>query len=291
MSAKAAAITARLVENARDPGATLHDQHVAFTQLVQQSQHIAFGLAPRSLRDVEDAKDATQDAFSTAWHRLRQLRDPDLFVSWLNSIVASECARRRRRRALVPEALAPPASVEADAHRLDYKSVIASALDKLPIGERHVTVLFYFLGYNQAEIGRLLGLKPGTVGKRLHSARQRIRRGLPRSVRSDFIRLSPSVRFAQRVRLGLLDEYLGEYRFDRRRDHLVSIIRDGDTLISESGGQRHVLVSVAEQSLVTNQYDGEGRFRRNRQGEVTHFVYYEFGKRLGIARKIGASGI
>jgi RNA polymerase sigma-70 factor, ECF subfamily len=287
MSAKAAEVTARLVETARDPNASLQEQHVAFTRLVEQSQHIAFGLALASLRDLEDAKDAVQSAFATAWHRLRQLRDPSALVPWLNSIVATECSRRQRRRVLVPEALVPPASVEADAHRLDYQSVVASALAKLPIAERHVMVLFYFLGYNQPQIGRLLGLKPGTVGKRLHSARLRIRRGLPRSVRGDFILLSPSVAFAERVRMGLLDEYTGEYRFDRRPDHLVSIAREGDTLISESGGQRHVLVSVAEQSLLTREYDGEGRFRRNRRGEVTHFVYYEFGKRLGIARKIG----
>jgi hypothetical protein len=89
--------------------------------------------------------------------------------------------------------------------------------------------------------------------------------------------------------MGLLDQYTGQYRFDRRPDHLVSITREGDALVSESRGQRHVLVSVAEHSLVTIHYDGEGRFHRNRRGEVTHFVYYEFGKRLGIARKLGTS--
>jgi RNA polymerase sigma factor (sigma-70 family) len=282
-----AATTARLVEKARDPNATLHEQHVAFTRLVEQSQHVAFGMALASIRDVEDAKDATQDAFAAAWHRLRQLRDPSAFLPWLSSIVATECSRRRRRRAIVSDALIPPASVEGDTDRLDYQSVVASALEELPIAERHVTVLFYFLGYNQPQIGRLLGIKPGTVAKRLHSARLRIRRGLPRSVRSDFVRLTPPVGFADRIRMGLLDEYIGLYRFDRRRDHVVSIIREGDSLIGESRGQRHVLVSGAEHSLLTRHYDGEGRFRRNRQGKVTHFVYYEFGKRLGIARKIG----
>jgi hypothetical protein len=112
-----------------------------------------------------------------------------------------------------------------------------------------------------------------------------MRRGLPPSVRGDFVRLTPAKAFVERVRRGLLDEYIGEYRFDRRPAHTVSIIREGDSLISISGGQRHVLVSGAEHSLVTSHYDGEGRFRRDRRGKVTHFVYYEFGRRLGIARK------
>lgn len=109
-------------------------------------------------------------------------------------------------------------------------------------------------------------------------------------MRGDFVRISRSHAFVDRVRRGLLDEYIGEYRFDRRPDHIVAIIRDGDSLISLTAGQRHLLVSGAEHSLLTIHYDGEGRFRRDRHGHVTHFVYYEFGKRMGIARRIGDSG-
>jgi RNA polymerase sigma factor (sigma-70 family) len=281
--------TAPLVEKAREPTASLQEQHAAFAQLVQQSQPIVFAVALTSLRDVEDAKDASQEAFATAWHRLRQLRDPSAFEPWLKSIVVRECARRHRQRSFVAEAMAPPATVEADAERADYQDLLAAALDELPESERHVTVLFYFLGYSQPQIARLLRLKPGTVGKRLHSARLRIRRRLPRSVRSDFVRRLPAAEFVARVRRGLLDEYIGEYRFERRPDHVVRITREGDSLISDAGGQQHVLVSAGEHSLVTTQYDGEGRFRRDPSGAVTHFVYYEFGRRLGIARKIGSS--
>jgi RNA polymerase sigma-70 factor (ECF subfamily) len=283
MSANAS--TAHLVERARNPAASLHERHAAFTRLVEQSQSMVFAFALSRLRDVEAAKDASQDAFTTAWRRLRQLRDPEAFVSWLKSIVASECSHRRRRRTLTPGEHAPPPSVESDDHRLDYQSVVAAALAALPDGERQVTMLFYYLGYSQLQVARLLRLKPGTVAKRLHSARLRIRRGLPRSVRGDFVRIAPSRAFADRVRRGLLDEYVGEYRFDRRPDHIVSIVREGDTLVSESSGQRHVLVSLREHSLVTSHYDGEGRFRRDRFGRVSHFVYYEFGKRMGVARK------
>jgi hypothetical protein len=61
-------------------------------------------------------------------------------------------------------------------------------------------------------------------------------------------------------------------------------VREGDSLIAESGDQRHLLVSHGKQSLVARHYDGEGRFCRSR-GEVTHFVYYESGRRLGVARR------
>ena len=283
MSANASADTARLVETARDPATPLQEQHLAFTRLVEQSQHLVFGLALTLLRDADDARDAVQEAYATAWLRLRQLRDPAAFPTWLRTIVATQCTRQLRRRARRPADVEPPRSVEADSRRVDYQTLVASAVAALPSGERHVTVLFYFLEYSQPEIAQVLRLKPGTVAKRLHSARSRIRRRLPPSVRSDFVRVAPSRTFAEKVRLGIYDEYVGEYRFARRPDLVVSIVREGDSLIGVSGRQHHVLASLDEASLVTRHYDGEGRFGRNRRGEVTHFVYYEFGKRLGVA--------
>ena len=283
--------TAKLVEKARDPAASLQERHAAFSRLVERSQHVVFGLALASLRDVEDAKDVAQDAFATAWRRLHQLRDASAFEPWLKAIIMSECGRQRRarRRQSLAQALPQPDSIEADTRGTEYQSLVAAALETLPEGERHVTVLFYFFGYTQPQIARLLTLKPGTVGKRLHSARLRIRRGLPRSVRGEFVRLTPTEAFVTRVTHGLLDEYIGEYRFERRPDHVVSITREGNALVSRSAGQRHVLVSVADHALLTTHYDGEGRFRRDRRGKITHFVYYEFGKRLGVARKVEGS--
>lgn len=276
---------ARLVREARDPEASLHEQHAAFGEIVRRSQQVVFGLALASLRDVEDAKDAAQEAFAAAWQRLPQLRDPAAFLPWLRSIVATTCARKRRKRTEIRDDSVAEPAVGAGDEKFDYQSVIASALQQLPAGERDVTILFYYLGYTLPQIGRLLRLKPGTAGKRLHSARLRIRRGLPRSVRADFVRLRPTKQFAEQVSRRLLDEYIGEYRFDRRPDLVVRITRDGDSLISEGGGQRHPAVIVGKSSLLAATFDGEARFRRNRRGEVTHFVYYEFGRRLGVARK------
>lgn len=282
---KDSAALAHLVERARDPSVSLHEQHRAFGELVRQSQHFVFGLALASLRDVEDAKDAAQDTFATAWHRLHQLRDPGAFAPWLRAIAVTACSRKRRKRSVTQHDLELQSTVEP-ADRTEYESVVASALRQLPKGEQDVTILFYFLGHSQPQIAKLLRLKPGTVGKRLHSARLRIRRVLPRSVRANFVRLAPSKEFLERVGRGLLDEYVGQYRFETRPEVVVSITREDDALVGEANGQRHVLVSVGTQSLLTIHYDGEGRFRRNRRGEVTHFVYYEFGRRMGVARRM-----
>jgi len=273
------------IERARNPALSLREQHDAFAQLVEQSQHLVFGWALSALRSVEEARDAAQDTFTTAWRCLSQLREAPAFTAWLKRIVATHCRRRLRRRAREAAPMEAQESVPAELSRTEHQSLVASAIAALPAGERHVTVLFYFLGHTQEETARLLGLKSGTVGKRLHSARLRIRRRLPPSVRGAFVPLARTRSFMEEVRLGIFDDYVGEYRFERRPDLVVSIVKRGDSLVSHAGGQRNLLVSLDDESLVTSHYDGEGRFRRDRRGKVTHFVYYEFGRRLGIARK------
>lgn len=71
--------TVPLVEQARDPAASLEDRHRAFTRLVEASRHPLLGLALSRLRDADEGRDAVQEAYATAWLRLPQLRDPAAF--------------------------------------------------------------------------------------------------------------------------------------------------------------------------------------------------------------------
>jgi RNA polymerase sigma-70 factor (ECF subfamily) len=122
---------------------------------VQQSQHLVFAVALSRLRDVEEAKDAVQDAFAKAWRRLDQLRDPAAFSPWLNSIVLSECSRRRRQRMHLREEHANDLrTIESQTDRVDYRSVVAIAIDMLSDAERDVIVLYYYLGYSLPQIAR-----------------------------------------------------------------------------------------------------------------------------------------
>jgi len=38
--------------------------------------------------------------------------------------------------------------------------------------------------------------------------------------------------------------------------------------------------------LSRSHFDGEGPFGRNKRGGITHFIYYEFGRRLGKAKRV-----
>jgi RNA polymerase sigma-70 factor (ECF subfamily) len=264
-----------LVERARNEELPLDQQHAAFAELVRRFEESAARWAFELLDDPEEARDAAQDAFLTAWRKLRQVRDPAAFGAWLKRLVATQCNRRRRKQRSVDYNPTPPA---------EHDDTLANAISRLSEPHYRVVMMFYFLGRKIDEIAVILGIPRGTVGKRLHAARIAIRRNLPPAVRL----LRPSAQFQQKVMEGLLDEYVGEYRFAERPDLKVKIEREGGLLISDGAGQRSVLVSMKQDALVTIAYDGEGRFERDRAGRIDRFVYYEFGARLGVAKKLSA---
>ncbi|HUR83258.1 MAG TPA: sigma-70 family RNA polymerase sigma factor [Thermoanaerobaculia bacterium] len=272
-----------IVDRARNDDLPVDQQHAAFTELVRRFEEAAFAWALQLLGDPDEAKDATQDAFLTAWLKLRQLREPAAFGAWLKRLIATQCNRRLRKRVLtsvIPsEVEGPPTSSTVEGPSTSLGMTLARAMSRLSESEYRVVVLFYFLGRRLDEIASILGMPRGTVGKRLHCARIAIRRRLPRGMRFEFQRMQP-------ISERLLDEYAGEYRFDERPELTVRIAREGKSLVSYSNGQRSVLASLRDEALVAMAFDAEGRFQRDRRGRVVQFTYYEFGARLGVAKKL-----
>ena len=279
-----------VVDRARDGSVPVDVQHAAFAEIVRRFEEQALAWAMRLVGDPEEARDATQDAFVAAWLKLRTLRDAAAFAPWLKRLVATQCRRRRRKRRedQLPGAV-DSAAMQPALDQRERQRVLAKAMTVLSEEEHRIVVLFYFLGRTMIEIAALLGIPRGTVGKRLHSARLAIRRTLPAEIRKDFLPRRPSSSFAERVRQGLMDECIGDYRFEERQNHVVRVRREGSLLVSYGGGQRNILASTRDDALLTTEFDGEGRFQRDRTGRIVAFVYYECGVRLGVARKLRTS--
>jgi RNA polymerase sigma-70 factor (ECF subfamily) len=58
----------------------------------------------------------------------------------------------------------------------ETREEIFAALDRLSPGQRAAVVMRYFLDMSDAEVSQRLAVPPGTVRRRLHDARQRLRR-------------------------------------------------------------------------------------------------------------------
>ena len=287
-----------LVVKARDSNATLAEKHQAFCELVGMFQDMAYACAYAVLGDFYLAEDAAQEAFISAWQKISQLHQPEAFPGWFRRIVLTECNRLTRGKRL-PTILLDDGVNVAAAHTDSQKAVerdqlsraVFTAIKKLPVNERIVVVLFYVEEHSQSDISMFLEVPLTTVAKRLYSARIRLRGILVDRFKTDLTAHCPSRNktFAQKVKAGIYDEYIGQYRFELRPELVIAIMRDGERLVSEAAGQTNQLFANgdAESELLTKEFDGRGTFVRNKQGRITHLIYHEFGREMGLAKKIG----
>ncbi len=133
------------------------------------------------LGQLEDAEDAAQDAFFSAWSALDRFDPTAALGPWLARI-AMNAARdlRRRRRIRTTEAIphsqpatAPPPDTEAE--RALLRTRLKAALEELPERQRLAVVLFEVEGYSHAEVGTMLGIPEGTARSDVFHARRKLR--------------------------------------------------------------------------------------------------------------------
>lgn len=161
----------------------------AFNRLVRSYQRIAYNVAYRVLGDAEQAADATQDAFFSAYRGIGQFRGGS-FKAWILRIVTNACydqLRRKQRRAedsledltvdpnhasaLTDESESP----EDYALRQELGEVIQHGLGTLNPDQRMVVVLADIQGYSYDEIAQIVGVRLGTVKSRLNRGRAQLR--------------------------------------------------------------------------------------------------------------------
>ena len=175
------------------------ERHEAFSKIVERFQDMAFGYAYSVLGDFYLAEDVAQEAFITAWQRLHQLQQPDAFPGWFRRIVLTQCNRltRGKRLRFVPlydgQNLASAVSdPHVMAEKLELVDRVLAEIKALPEHERVVTTLFYVNEYSQLEISAFLELPVSTIGKRLFSARRRLRERMLEMFKDDLRDRRPS---------------------------------------------------------------------------------------------------
>jgi RNA polymerase sigma factor (sigma-70 family) len=132
----------------------------------------------------DDATDATQEALIDAWCDLGSLRDPTRFPGWLRSIVQNRCRDMLRRASRRMSSHAPPASVPeaADAahevSRRALRDAVLTAIRSLSEPNRLAVTLFYIDGYSVQEVADFLETPVGTIKRRLHDSRRRLKEGM-----------------------------------------------------------------------------------------------------------------
>lgn len=125
------------------------------------------------LKNTHDAQDVCQTVFVKLLTEPREFEGPEHERAYVLRMAANACKDLLkspwRKRTCDLEACAQvPAPEEPD------DSVLA-AVNQLPAHYRAVIYLFYYEGYQAAEIGRILGVPTATVHTRLARGRARLK--------------------------------------------------------------------------------------------------------------------
>lgn len=164
----------------------------AYRGLVEKYQqriyHVIYGM----VRNQEDARDLTQDAFIKAFRNLERFREDSRFYTWLYRIAMNVTIDFTRRRARAPVSAGAEEDVAVrdadrgieDTHRNDgpgkqlerkqLHTAILDAIEQLPDTHRQVILLREVEGLSYKEIAEVLEVKEGTVMSRLFYARKKL---------------------------------------------------------------------------------------------------------------------
>jgi len=170
-----------LIEQARDGDLG------AFNDLVVLYQDQLYALVVRMVPDRDQAADAVQEAFFSAFRNLKSFRGGSV-KSWLNRVcvnAAMDAQRAKKRRPVQPypelddESWQPPAGESADPERTavaaERTRALSAALATITDDQRTAIVLFDIEGYDYAEIAEMTGVSLGTVKSRIHRGRLALR--------------------------------------------------------------------------------------------------------------------
>jgi RNA polymerase sigma-70 factor (ECF subfamily) len=164
-----------------------HGDEEAFALLAVAVGNGLLAVAHRILRDVDLAKDATQQALLNIWRDLPQLRDPARFEAWSYRVLVRECyseGRRTRAWSSAPRLLAPDAPDTTDAlGDVHDRDQLERAFRRLSVEHRAVVVLHYYQDLSIDEIADTLGVPAGTVKSRVHHAMRGLRAAIDADAR------------------------------------------------------------------------------------------------------------
>jgi len=166
----------------------------AYEAVVRAHSGRLLAVASRFLRNPEDARDAVQETFLSAFKAIDRFSGEARVSTWLHRIVVNCALMKIRSRKRSPEEsiedLLPtfhedghqahpsgewPESCHAAVERDQRRALVRRCIDQLPDGHRTVLLLRDIEEMDTQETAALLGVTENAVKIRLHRARQALR--------------------------------------------------------------------------------------------------------------------
>lgn len=170
----------------------MHDDLIARCRAGDRDAHFRiYKLYARAMYNVsyritgreEDAEDALQEAFISAFNSLDHYRGDATFGAWFKRIVVNKSINvlKKRKHELLPED--EYWDVPEDETPQDYKEELTidrvkKAIGELPDGYRTVLSLYLLEGYDHQEIAEIVGISESTSKSQLNRAKGKLREKL-----------------------------------------------------------------------------------------------------------------
>jgi RNA polymerase sigma-70 factor (ECF subfamily) len=172
----------------------ISDDPEAFGEIVKRWERKIFALCFGMLAREDDARDAAQETFISAYRNLVNFRGEARVSSWLHRIAVNQCLtmkRRARTRAeeflddenneeervfVAPAHLSPSRNSEQN----ERLGIVRQAVGSLPVDLRQVVVMKEFEDMTFQEISETLELPLSTVKSRLYTALKQLKMKLER---------------------------------------------------------------------------------------------------------------
>ncbi|KAB8196419.1 RNA polymerase sigma factor SigM [Nonomuraea phyllanthi] len=156
------------------------DPH-AFSEIVKRHRDRMWAVALRTLGDPDEAADAVQDAFVSAYRKAATFRGEAAVTTWLHRIVVNACLDRMRRKSVRPvaddeliEAAERETPLPDQTVEREVSMEVSAALKLLPSDQRAALVLVDMMGYSVEDAAQVLQVPSGTVKSRCARGRAKL---------------------------------------------------------------------------------------------------------------------
>lgn len=157
----------------------------ALVELYRRYGTLVYSIALRTLDNVQDAEEVTQDVFLQLWEKGDQFdRSRGTFIAWLTTCArnaAIDRLRKRRRREPAQGTISLEDSpqvwelLEVETPDDELRFSIAAAVRRLSPAQQEAILLAYFYGLSQDEIAKKLRRPLGTVKSHIRQGMDRLR--------------------------------------------------------------------------------------------------------------------
>ena len=150
----------------------------SFDSLVERNAQMVYRIALAVTRNLHDAEDVAQETFlqlyrGGRWEQIEDQRGYLARVAW--RLAARRRSTQARNQELPAQMVSPDAGPEESAMDAELEAWLHARIDRLPEKLRQPLALAALAELKLVEIARILGLPEGTVRRRIHTARQKLK--------------------------------------------------------------------------------------------------------------------